>query len=132
MSNIEQRIANLENENKARKASYPVAGSLVRFVSQTSQVWTKTGGGNVPITVRVKFTPARPSSGGRSIIELSPRVSINSDFSTTYPRLTFVNEPQSGDGSIIMRTSIATPGNVATYYIRVVATGSSAGTFTLL
>lgn len=132
MSSLEERIANLENENNARKAAYPVAGSLVNFVSQTSQTWIRVGGGNVPIVVRVKFTPYQSGPNGKSIIELSPRVSVYSDFSSLYPRLTFINEPQTGDGSIVMRTSIATPNGSATYYIKVVSTGSSKGIFTLL
>jgi hypothetical protein len=132
MSNVEQRIAALENENIARKASYPVAGSLVKFVSQTSETWIKVGGGNTPIDVTVKFTPNSTNESGISLIELSPRVSINSNFSSTYPRLTFLNLPQKGDGSVIMKTSIATPSSSATYYIKVVAVGSSKGIFTLL
>lgn len=132
MITTEKRIKDLQNENRARKSAYPVAGSLVKFVSQTSQTFTKVGGGYVMLTIRVKFTPFQTSPSGRSIIELRPQISIYSDFSTLTPRLFFVNEPQTGDGSIIVRTAIQTPSNPTTYYIRVIASGSSLGTFEIL
>lgn len=132
MRTTQQRIQQLINENEARKASYPIAGSLVKFVSQTSQTFIRVGGGSAFITLRVKFTPLQPGPDGKSIIELNPQVSIQSDFSTLYPRLMSYNEPQSGDGSIIVRFSIQTPSSPTTYYIRVIANGSSLGTFEIL
>lgn len=132
MINTEVRISNLENENKARKALYPVAGSLVRFVSQTSQVFTKVAGSSELVVVRVKFTPDIISQTGRSIVELNPQVSVYNNFSSTMPRVMYVNEPQTGDGSIIIKLTFQAPAGSTTYYIRVIASGSSLGTFQLI
>lgn len=132
MITTEKRIKDLQNENKARKLAYPVVGSRVKFVSQTSQTFTKVGGGYEVLTIRVKFTPLQTRPNGRSIIELRPQISIYSDFSQLTARLFFLNEPQTGDGSIIVKTAIQTPSSPTTYYIRVIASGSSLGTFEIL
>ena len=128
---LEAQIARLESENRARKAMYPVAGSLVKFVSQTSGVFTASGSNNQLLTIRIKFT-ADKTTGGISMTKLSPIVSVQPDFSNRYPRLTYINEPQTGDGSVVIRINIGTPYDLTTYYIKIIAMGSPTGTFTQL
>jgi hypothetical protein len=132
MATVEQQIKRLEDENKARKASYPIAGSLVPFVVQKSQIWSLSGGGNIDINIRIKFTPDTPSRTGRYLITLTPEVSIESDMSIRWPKQAFYNEPQSGDGTIILDLIISTPFATFDYYFRATASGTSGGTFVLL
>lgn len=129
---VEHRIVDLENENKARKAVYPVAGSLVPFVSATSRVWSVVGRDSIPVTVRVRFTPSKAISQGVSITDLFPQVSTSSDFGVLYPRMAFRNEPQSGDGSVVIELRILSSFTPTTYYFRILTTGVADGTFTLL
>lgn len=132
MSQIEQQILDLENANKQRKTAYPIAGSLVGFASSMSSTFSKSGGGTVPVTAQIKFQADSPGDNGKTLVTLWPQVSANSDFSTIYPMVFSANEPQAGDGSIILDISIATPYATGTYYFRALSTGSSTGTFTLL
>jgi hypothetical protein len=132
MSSVQQRITQLRNNNLARKTSRPVAGSMVRFTTKTSQTFQATiPSANNAIIRRVKFTAATPNANGKTLVELEPAVSIQSDFSVIYPRVLSVNEPQSGDGSVVCRFEIS--GAVgSTFYYRVVSRGASDGTFSVL
>lgn len=131
MPTTEQRIVALEQDNKARKASYPIAGSMVDFKSQYSPTYSKSGNGtNVP--ARIKFQADSQGTDSRTLVTLEPQVSFNSDFSTSYPLVFSINEPQSGDGSVILSIIVATPYTTDPFYFRALAIGASEGTFTLL
>jgi len=133
MTTTERRIVALENGNKARQASYQVAGGKVDFVMQTSQTWHIVGNNNTPVAVRIKFQPDKPSPEGVSLTSLSSQVSYNSSFTWPTEDATAYNEPQSGDGSVIINILAArVPFANTDYYFRVVSTGPSTGTFTLL
>lgn len=131
-NSTEIRIANLENENKARKASSPVASSLVSFQSSQSDVFSAVGGQNVNLVVRIKFTPDIVSKTGFTFVNIAPIVSANSDFSYQYSKVRYYCEPQSGDGSIVLRVVIITVYEQTRYYIKAVSTGSTTGSFNLL
>lgn len=128
---IERRIAALEEENAARKASYPVAGSLVRFTGVKSQVFERPIGSNQTVIVRIRFQADNPDRSGRSLVTLYPNVYVDG-LTVRWPRIFYMNEPQTGDGSVVLRIEIATTFWESTYNIIVTATGSSGGVFTLL
>lgn len=133
MATLEQHIKALEDENKARKASYRIAGGKVGIVMQTSQVWHKVGNNNIPIATRVKFQPTKISPDGISFTTLSSQIAYDAAF--TYPTedATSYNEPQNGDGSVVINILAShVPYGDEDYYIRVIAVGPSLGTFTLL
>jgi len=132
MKTVEQRLKQLEDDNNARKAEYPIAGSLVSFVSQRSSTYSRTSSGIGSITARIKFQADEVNDEGKSLVSLSPEVSTNSNFSTIYPNITFLNEPQERDGSIVLRLSIPTQAVATTFYFRAVSTGASTGKFSLL
>ncbi len=127
---LEQRISNLDRENKARKALYPIAGSMVKYVTQTSQTFTHTTATFNDI-IQIKFQPDKVDTNGRSLTEVVPQISISSDFSTPKSRVAYTNLPQTGDGSIILKAELSANSGVL-FYIRAVARGTSAGTFTKL
>lgn len=128
----EKRILALDQDNKARKAAYPIAGSLIAFVNGYSSTYSRTSNGET-ITARIKFQTTTPNSNGKSLVTLLPQISINSDFSTSYPIVFSINEPQAGDGSVVLSLSIgAPPTGTNTFYFRAVSSGASTGTFTLL
>lgn len=131
MATVEQRILLLENENKSRKSLHPVVGSLVKYVSQTSQTFSRSSGNYDNIVVSIKFTADNPNSDALSLVSLRPQVSANPDFSTIYPSLFYINEPQKKDGTITMKLSITVPYETNTYYFRAISTGSTKGTFAL-
>lgn len=132
MATTEQRILALTNDNKARKASYPIAGSLVKFISQYSSTFSETNGDMGVINARIKFQTNMPNGSGKALATLLPQVSVSPDFSSSYPIVFSVNEPQTGDGSVILNMSISAPNGTTTFYFRAVAIGASTGTFTLL
>jgi hypothetical protein len=133
MNTIERQIKNLEDENKARKASYQVAGGKVEFIMQTSQTFHKVGSDNNPVPARIKFIPDKPNANGISLITLSSQVAYNDNFTFPTEDATSYNEPQSGDGSVIINILAARIPYIATdYYFRVIATGPSTGVFTML
>ncbi len=133
MASVEQRLVDLENENKARKGSYPIAGSLAKFVSQVSQTFEYVMPvGESARELRIKFI-AKNTKDGKSLVDVSPQVSINSNFSTPYPHIAYINEPQADDGSIVLRFYLWGPVDQATrFYFRAFANGVSTGTFSLL
>lgn len=133
MQNTEQRIAALEHENASRKTVYPVAGSLVKFTSQISPTYSRVGAANDTIVVRIRFTPSVVTDSGISLTTLRPEVTVDDpNFNSRWSRTFVVSEPQEGDGSVVLRISIATIGVAATYFFRAISTGPSGGTFTLL
>lgn len=133
MNTTEQRIAALEHENASRKTVYPVAGSLVKFTSQVSPTYSRAAAANETIVVRIRFTPNIVTDTGISLTTLRPEVTVDDPtFNSRWPRTFVISEPQTGDGSVVLRISIATIGVEATYFFRAISTGPSGGTFTLL
>ena len=129
---IESRIAALRQANQARKVASKISASLVRFVSSLSPTYSVTPGGSA-ITARIKFQADSPDENGRSMVNLNAEVSSNSSFSSDYIWRFSYNEPQAGDGSIVIRLTIAVPeDDTATYYFRIRSAGSTTGTFTRL
>lgn len=129
---VERGLIALESENLARKSSYPVAGSLVAFDIQRSATFSVSGGGNTVLNVRVKFTPSLPSSNGKYLINLSSEVYIDAGMSARWPRTFYWNEPQAGDGTLVIRIQIYTVNDTMPYYFRVTASGTSGGSFAVL
>lgn len=133
MASLEWRIRALETENKARKASYKTSGGKVKFVMQQSPTWHRVGNNNMPVNLRVKFQPNKVSAGGVSLTTLTSQVAYDSAFTWPTEDATSYNEPQTGDGSVIINILAArVPFIDMDYYFRVVATGPSEGTFTVL
>lgn len=133
MSAVEQRLKALEDENKKRKGNYPIAGSLVEFITDTSPVYyTRSPEGSLAdINVRIKFQADNPVDG-KSLVELRPEVYTDSSMRYTWANVFFVNQPQVGDGSIILNLKIKPQWGEGNFYFYIVATGTSGGTFTLL
>lgn len=135
MSNsTEARILALEQANKSRKVSHKVVGSLVKFSVTPSQVFTKyVAAASANVVLRVKFTANSVNSSGKAFVKLSALVSINPDFANLWPDATIWSLPQDGDGNVISNVRIATgAGDDMTFYIKIVATGATGGTFTQL
>lgn len=131
MSTLEQRISALDRENKARKVIYPVVGSLVKFVAQTSQVWT-VASASITTLYRFQFQVAKFGNNGKTMTYLTPQVNLANDFTGQMINVTYSNEPQPGDGTIVVKFHLPATVTSSTVYIRVVATGPSTGTFTKL
>lgn len=125
---VEQRLQALEADNDSRKVAKKIAGSLVSFVAQTSDVYEANASSNASATLKIKFVP-NSTQNGKSMTNLRAIVSKNSDFSTTWPLMNSYNLVQTGDGSVINYTQIFTMADSATFYVKVVATGASEGVF---
>lgn len=117
--NTEQELTILENELRALKAMHPVAASMLRFYTTTSEVFTLNGGS----TYRIQFTPT-PNPGGMVFIKLM-------GVKESGENLSQVTEPQDGSGNVVIQVN---PGVSLgkTWNVRVIATGSAPGTFTML
>lgn len=120
----ETQLKNLETEIKSLKASFPIAGSKVKFYVQTSQEFTVKG----QQTVRIRFTP---NYGKGKVNFINLRAVALADGATmgyTYQ----VVEPQDGSGSVVIRVQLVPYSETNTYTIRVTASGTSNGVFIML
>lgn len=126
---VESRIRALENENAARKVIYPVAASLVDFIQQVSQVFHTSGGENKIVMMTIKFIPDIKPKDGPLFVDLFPQVSVTSDFSEQFPKMTFHQLTQV-DGEAAVTIGIYTPYQQTDYYVRVIASGVARGRFT--
>lgn len=122
--NTETKLKALLNDVKALKASYPVAASKTKFYISTSQTFTSTGNPYV----RIKFTPTG-ISGKRLLVNLRANITIDDNPTGFEP---FYNEPQDGTGEVIIRVSFDPYSSSTTYQIKVTATGTAPGTFSML
>lgn len=129
MATTEQRIKALEYENIARKSQYPIAASLIPFVVQISPTFSRYVSGVNTINVDVQLTPNLPSSNGKYMISLYPEVFLDAAMTIRWPRFFYHNLPQTGNGKVTVRIQVLTNLASATYYMRVTAAGTSAGTF---
>lgn len=114
----EQKIAKLENEIQALKATYSVYGGAMLLYMSVSPIYDA---GDRLINVKVKFTPDIKPRG--NLLVASIRCDVNNDnFFSSYA----VPAVQDGSGSIIIQAPI--PGG--TFSFSLVTT--STGTFTRL
>lgn len=125
----QERIANLKNANNARKVHHSVAGSLVKFVLQESQIFqVSMPSGAYSVAVRIKFTP---KTGEKSLVSLFPRVGADENFTDVIPFIKYLNEPQGQDGSVVLKFLAYGSPDLNTF-VRAVAIGATSGTFVLL
>lgn len=127
MSNVEQRIKNIEQSIRSLKASYPTAGTKVRFYAQKSQDFNVSLPAGQRRTVRIKFTP-NYGLDHNNIVSLRPIVTVNGSGSYA-PSST---ELQDGSGTLVIDIPISAVGSAATFKIVVVASGTLPGTFSML
>lgn len=121
---VEQRLNTLESLVKSLKATFPVAGSLVQFTVNKSQVFGVTLPANVTTIVKVKFTPDK-NLGQHNLITLAAETT-----GLKWPCSYYVS-PQNGDGTLMLVAML--PGallETTTVELQVTALGTTAGTFT--
>ena len=121
--NTETEIVGLENEIKALKAAYSIAASNVRFYITTSQNFSVTSDGN---PIRIQFTP---TYGYGSTVFIRLRAVVIQDNQEVFREQ--VTEPQDGSGHVIISVDLGATQGVD-YTVRVIATGSSTGSFSML
>lgn len=115
----DKRIAQLENELKSMKVCYNTAGSLARmYVSEMPEI--TTGGSSGWHNMTIQFTPTY-GMGQNNLITLVAIVDSN-----TYYVAPFATAPQDGSGNV----RITIYELMETQKVRVIASGTSPGTFT--
>lgn len=119
---VESELKKLDSEVKALKAGYPVVASKLKTYVTTSQEFTVSGSSEV----RIKFTPYY-GTGKLSFTTLRAIATVEG-VPSGY-NLPFVNQPQDGSGEVIIRIGFEQTGN---YKIRVVASGASPGSFSMI
>lgn len=120
----EKQLRALESDIKSLKASYPIAGSKVKFYVQTSQEFTVSG----QEVVRIKFTPTY-GLNRTSFTKLRASISIDGSPAGYSPQ---VNEPQDGSGSTVIRVQFSPYSSATNYSLRIIASGTSTGSFAML
>ena len=123
---VEKRLTALENEIKALKAIYTIAGGLARMYVQTSGSFA-VGGSSSFHSARIQFTPTY-GMGRNNLITLMPIVTSTYAGYTWDTIPNFVVEPQDGSGNVVVEVYNL----VNTDSVRIIASGSSPGTFTRL
>lgn len=118
----EQELVNLENEIRALKTVHPVAASLLKFYIITSQEFTVTG----VLIARFQFTPT-PNPGGEVYVNLR---AVVTEGGSEVPREQ-VTEPQDGTGNVVIQVQMGADTS-KTYKVKIIASGSTPGTFTML
>lgn len=122
--NTENEIKSLGNVIKALKANFPIAASKVKFYHQQSQEFRFTG----VRSPRIKFTPYY--GGARNhLITLRAKILVSGVQSGWEP---FVNEPQDGSGSVVVKIEFDFYSAGAEYTVIVFADGTSPGTFSVV
>ena len=121
--NTETELTNIENELKAIKAAYPVAASNLRFYIITSQDFNVTSDGN---PIRFQFSPNY--GGGHVVFERLRAVVIQEGQEVFRDQVT---EPQDGTGNVVIRVHLGATQGVD-YIVRIIASGSSTGSFSML
>lgn len=121
--NTETELINLENELKALKAAYPVAASNLRFYIITSQEFNVTSDGN---PVRFQFTP---NFGAGHVIFERLRATVTQEGQEVFREQ--VTEPQDGTGNVVISVHLGATQGV-NYIVRIIASGSSTGSFSML
>jgi len=121
--NTEKEIMSLDTEIKALKARYPIAASNVKFYVSTSQEFDVI---SQPVA-RFQFTPTY-GTGQVSFTRLHAVVNWNG-MDVYFPQVT---EPQDGTGNVVIQVQFGYYSPSTTYKVRIIASGSSTGTFTML
>lgn len=122
MASVESRIEKINQELKALKAIYKVAGGTVDLVVQQSQVFHVNATANVPFKIR--FTPNQAQEF--NLIDLQP---MPSSQQFIYENRGFENVPQTGNGVVEIQLGTHSTGTVN---VQVVAIGTSKGTFSVV
>lgn len=117
----EQRLLKLEEEAKSLKATYTVSGSLVEMFTQKADFRIS---GTQHDVVRIRFRP-QYGRGQNNLIKLSVMIP---DGVYGQERPSFFVEPQDGSGDVVARIYVDWHEGM-TYTIRVIASGTSPGTF---
>ena len=120
--NAEKQLKALLGDLRSLKASYPVAGSKVKFYVTESQEYTISGRANV----RLKFTPSY-GRGRKVLVTLRPKVTISGSPVGFEPS---VNEPQDGSGEVVLKIDFESPS--ATHQVKVFASGTTPGVFSVI
>ena len=121
--NTEIELKRLENDVKSLKEVYPVAASKVKFYVFSSPEFHITGSQEA----RFKFTPSY-GRGRLSFTRLSATARIGDNPTVFAPEQ--VNEPQDGSGSVVIKIRFENYSPDATYHVKLMASGTSPGTFT--
>lgn len=122
--NTESKLKALLDDIKSLKAICPVAASKVKFYISTSETFTSQGNPSV----RIKFTPTG-ISGKNLLVNLRASISIDGNPTGFEP---FVNEPQDGTGSVVIKVQFDNYSSSTTYQIKVTATGVAPGSFSVI
>lgn len=120
----EVQIKNLETDIKSLKGAFPIAASKIKTYVQTSQDFTVSG----VEKPRFKFTP-NYGLGRAQITELRPIVTIGDAPVGFSP---FVNLPQDGSGEVTIELQFSPYSPSANYTVKIVASGTSPGSFSML
>lgn len=131
---VESRLRDLENENNARKASYPVAGSSIQFKVSKSKIFhiisPNNPGLDKILLIRIKFIP-KIDFPKNSNIMVSLISSVMND-GKPYYFYSQNDEIQEGGGEILLRLSILDIAERNSYDIQVTSLGAISGTFELI
>lgn len=120
---VEQRLTALENLERSLKATFSVAGSLVKFVITKSQRFQITLPANTTTIVKFRFTPSK-NLGQNNLITLSAETT-----GQKWPCSYYVS-PQNGDGTIVLTAAL--PGallETTMTTIQATALGTASGSF---
>lgn len=118
----ENALKTLENDIKGLKTAYPVSASKAKFYVTKSQEFQITG----QQQVRFKFTP-NYGLGRTSYTRLTATCKTNDNTTEYSPEQ--VNEPQDGTGVTVIRIRFEQYLASDTYKIKLIATGTSPGSF---
>lgn len=123
---IEQRLAALENQEKVNKATFPIAGSLVKLVVTKSRSFSLQIPAASSATIKVKFTPSK-NLGQNNFINLTAEST-----GTKYP-CQYYTSPQTGDGTATI-TAVVEGSFLETLTANIIitASGTVTGSFTIV
>lgn len=120
--NTETELKRLEGDVKGLKTAYPVAGSKVKFYVIKSVEFDVIGSQEA----RFRF---RPNYGQGKISFTRLTATAKTDDNPTEYAPEQVNEPQDGSGDTIIKIRFEQYSATATYHVRIIASGTSPGSF---
>lgn len=122
--NTEKQLKDLQNAIKALKTTYPIAASKAKFYVQTSQEFTISG----RPTARFKFRP-NYGLGKISFTRLRASIMIGDTPAGYAPQIV---EPQDGSGETILFVQFEPYTTSTNYKVKIIASGTSPGSFSML
>lgn len=122
--NAEKQLKALESDVKGLKASFSIAASKAKFYVQTSQEFTVSG----QRTARFKFTP-NYGLGKVSFTRLRASIMIGDAPAGYAPQ---VVEPQDGSGETVLQVQFEPYYATTVYKVKIIASGTSPGSFSML